>query len=206
MRTSGADNRTWAERFPLNPFPLEWGSTFFLRSIMHPSDLQDTFDYFLRENKLIMIKHFHFVDEVFWMCWSLLLPLGQEICEELQWVFSPHAYGWGGSETACSRCFQVTHGKFVTLYVEVQDEFLGLCTLLCSFPVLAVFVLAVWVSNFSSGFSSLCFNTEISHSDWLISWFLSFDFPGRPPEEKTEVWSWRSGQAVRYPGYWYSSW
>uniref|UniRef100_A0A803VQR8 WD repeat domain 43 n=1 Tax=Ficedula albicollis TaxID=59894 RepID=A0A803VQR8_FICAL len=30
----------------------------------------------------------------------------------------PHAYGWGGSKMASTRCFQVTHSKFVTLYVE----------------------------------------------------------------------------------------
>lgn len=44
---------------------VEWGSTFFLRSIMNASDLQDSFDYLLRKNKLIMVKHFHFVDEIF---------------------------------------------------------------------------------------------------------------------------------------------
>lgn len=126
--------------------------------------------------------------------------------KNLNVFFFPHAYGWEGSKMVSTRCFQVTHSKFVTLYMEVQEESLGFCTLQCSFCVLAEFVLAVWVSDFSQGFSSICFNTDISQSDWLISQFLSFDFPGWPPEEKTEVWSWRSGQAVRCPGYWYSSW
>lgn len=39
------------------------------------------------------------------------------------------------------RRFQVTHSKFVTMYMEVQDEFLGWCTLQCSFCVSVVFVL-----------------------------------------------------------------
>lgn len=98
--------------------------------------------------------------------------------------FFPHAYGWEGSKMVSTRCFQVTHSKFVTLYMEVQDESLGFYMLQCSFCVLAEFVLAVWVSDFSWGFSSSALTLTLASQTDLFHSFSLLIFQDGPQRKK----------------------